>query len=47
MCSNENKISHGSGRRKLNEVLFLFNGDFGRFNYRKNGIALFEIHSLD
>jgi hypothetical protein len=29
------------------EGLFLFDGDFGRLNYRKNGIALFEIHSLD
>jgi len=27
--------------------LFLFDGDFGRLNYRKYVIALFEIHSLD
>jgi hypothetical protein len=28
------------------EWLFLFDGHFGRLNYRKDGIALFEIHSL-
>lgn len=27
--------------------LFLFNGDFGRLNYREHIIAFFEIHSLD
>jgi hypothetical protein len=25
--------------------LFLFDGDFGRLDYRKHGVALFEIHS--
>ena len=28
-------------------TLFLFNGHFGRLDYRKNIIALFEVHSLD
>jgi hypothetical protein len=28
------------------EGLFLFDGHFGRLNDRKDGIALFEIHSL-
>ena len=32
--------------RKDKEGLFLFDGYFGRLNYRKDGIALFEIHSL-
>jgi hypothetical protein len=27
-------------------ALFLFDGHFGRLNGRKDGIALFEIHSL-
>ena len=27
-------------------ALFLFDRHFGRLNYRKNGVALFEIHSL-
>jgi hypothetical protein len=34
-------------RRLVSEGLVLFNGDFGRLNYRKHRIALFEIHSLD
>jgi hypothetical protein len=34
-------------RRSVEEGLFLFDGDSGRLNYRKNGVALFEIHSLD
>jgi hypothetical protein len=34
-------------RRRVEEGLFLFDGDFGRFDYRKNGVTLFEIHSLD
>jgi hypothetical protein len=29
------------------EGLLLFDGHFGRLNYRKNGIALLEIHSLE
>ena len=28
------------------EGLFLFDGHFGRLDYRKHGVALFEIHSL-
>jgi hypothetical protein len=32
--------------RKDKQGLFLFDGYFGRLNYRKDGIALFEIHSL-
>src|SRR5207247_3391975 len=35
------------GRAVALTNLFLFNGYFGRFNYRKNIIALFEVHSLD
>jgi hypothetical protein len=31
----------------VNVELFLFNGHFGRLNYRKNIITLFKIHSLD
>ena len=26
--------------------LLFFNGDFGRFNYRKNLVAFFEVHAL-
>jgi hypothetical protein len=33
--------------RNLPFALFLFNGDFGRLNNRKNLTALFEVHSLD
>jgi hypothetical protein len=34
---------------KVNALLclLLFNGHFGRLNYRKNVIAFFEVHSLD
>jgi hypothetical protein len=38
--------AHSSAAGKDKERLFLFDGDFGRLNYRKDGIALFEIHSL-
>ena len=31
----------------LTKELFLFNGDFGRLNYREDLISLFKIHSLD
>jgi len=33
-------------RRSVEEGLFLFDGRFGRLDDRKNGVALFEIHSL-
>ena len=38
--------SQGPDRAGTPEWLFLFDGDFGGLNYRKNCIALFEIHSL-
>ena len=38
--------SQGSDRAGATEWLFLFDGDFGGLNYRKDGVALFEIHSL-
>ena len=38
--------ANSSAARKDKEGLFLFDGYFGRLNYRKDGIALFEIHSL-
>ncbi len=31
----------------MREGLFLFDGHFGRLDYRENGVALFEIHSLN
>jgi len=33
-------------RRSVEEGLFLFDGGFGGVDYRKDGVALFEIHSL-
>ncbi len=38
--------ANSSAARKDKEGLFLFDGYLGRLNYRKDGIALFEIHSL-
>ena len=38
--------ANSSVARKDKEGLFLFDGHFGRLNDRKDGIALFEIHSL-
>jgi hypothetical protein len=38
--------ANSSAARKDKEGLFLFDGYFGRLNYRKDAIALFEIHSL-
>ena len=38
--------SQGPDRAGTTEWLFLFDGDFGGLDYRKDGIALFEIHSL-
>ena len=38
--------ANSSAAGKDKERLFLFDGYFGRLNYRKDGIALFEIHSL-
>src|SRR4029077_14583071 len=35
-----------SAAREDKQGLFLFDGYFGRLNYREDGIALFEIHSL-
>ena len=42
--SSDPAKSSAAGKDK--ERLFLFDGDFGGLNYRKDGIALFEIHSL-
>jgi hypothetical protein len=36
----------GAPQRSDNKGLFLFDGNFGRLDHRKNGIALSEIHSL-
>ena len=38
--------SQGPDTAGTTEWLFLFDGDFGGLDYRKDGIALFEIHSL-
>ena len=38
--------ANSSAAGKDKERLFLFDGYFGRLNYRKDGSALFEIHSL-
>jgi hypothetical protein len=38
--------ANSSAARKDKEGLFLFDGYFGRLNYRKDGIAIFEIQSL-
>jgi hypothetical protein len=38
--------ANSSAARKDKEWLFLFDGDFGRLDYRKHVVALFEIHSL-
>ena len=35
-----------SAARKDKEGLFLFDGYFGGLNYRKDGVSLFNIHSL-
>jgi hypothetical protein len=32
-------------RRTVWKGLFLFNGDFGRLDYREDGVSVFEIHS--
>jgi hypothetical protein len=37
---------HGPDRAGTTEWLFFFDGHFGRLDYRKHGVALFEIHSL-
>ena len=42
--SGEPANSSAAGKDK--EGLFLFDGYFGRLNYRKDGVALFEIRSL-
>jgi Prolyl oligopeptidase family len=44
--ANGNK-RRGRKAHVVTRNLFLFNGYFGGLNYRKNIIALFEVHSLD
>lgn len=41
------KLAHGSGSARGSEGLFLFDGNLGRFDYRKYAITLFKVHSLD
>jgi len=38
--------SQGPDRAGTTEWLFLFDRHFGGLNYRKDGVSLFEIHSL-
>jgi hypothetical protein len=45
----EGTIARGGGEANApqgSDRLFLFDGYLGYLNYRKDGIALFEIHSL-
>jgi hypothetical protein len=42
----KNGVERNGSTRQFQRALFLFDGDFGRLNYRKDGVALFEIHSF-
>jgi hypothetical protein len=43
---SKNGVEPNGSTAQFQQALFLFDGDFSGLNDRKNGIALFEIHSL-